>query len=360
MRRCSYFPRCGGCQLQDLTYEEQLNTKIDKIKEIFKRNPDRVSRSPRRWYYRNRMDYVVGTGQRVGLRRKGKWYSCIDIKNCYLLSRESNRIKDAFRDFIKEKGIEPWDLRKHTGEIRYIVIREGKFTGERLVTLIATKLHENFSLFFNEIKDHVTSCYIGINDTKTDLSFGKENIHITGEKYIQEKILNNLYLISPNSFFQANPYAAKVLLEQVVELLEPEGDVYDLYCGSGFFTIELAKHAKVTGVECSKESVELFAKNLELNSVNAEIINKPVEELDRIPAQSVVIDPPRAGLHKRALKLLIESLPVKIVYVSCNPKTQKRDIDILLENGYSLKKLFMIDQFPQTRHIETIALLKTK
>ena len=370
---CPHFGKCGGCQMQDKPYNEQFEWKINQVYKIFFREPDEAYPSPRIWYYRNRMDYVVGPGYKVGLKERGKWWAYVDLKECYLMSPEANEIKNIFREFIREKRWIPWDTVKHKGFARYIVIREGKFTNQRMVIAVTYKPKDpektkkellEFKEMLDERKIKVDSLYLGINPTWADVSYSYEKYLVFGKEYIEEEILGNKYLISPNSFFQTNSYTAEILLEKAIELLDLKGDeiVYDLYAGAGFFSVEIAKNAKkVVGVEIERDSIELFKKNFEINGLNNyEIIEKKVEELKEIKADKVIIDPPRAGMHPKAVRMLIRSKPKHIVYVSCNPKTQYRDIRQLQKVGYELEYLVMIDQFPHTIHVEAIALLKLK
>ncbi len=365
--RCRYFGVCGGCQLQDMPYGEQVEWKVGQISEIFGREPDEVHESPRTFYYRNRMDYAVGPGCVVGLKERGKWWSYVDIHECLLMSPEADELKNIFREFIRSRGLEPWDTRRHTGLVRYIVIREGKFTGERMVTIVTYRSSEDHSRtfleFLQEASDRgvrVSTLYWGVNPTVADVSVSKELRLLHGGPYLRERLLGNTYLISPNTFFQSNSYTAEILLDRAVRLLEAEGGVvYDLYSGVGTFSVEVGRRAFVVCVESDPEAVELLRENMRLNGVSEyKAINARVEDMGLVEADAVLIDPPRAGMHPRAVRALLRSRPRRIVYVSCNPKTQVRDIRPLLKSGYELTYLVFIDQFPQTVHMETIALLE--
>ena len=367
MLLCRHYGKCGGCQLQNLSYKEQLERKVEKVINLFKLEPEETIPSPKIYYYRNRMDWVVGPEYKVGLKEKGKWWAYVDIEECLLQSEESNIIRNKFREFIKEKNLEPWDTVKHKGFVRYIVIREGKFTNERMVTIITYKTedlnyYKNLWLeFFEEIKDFVTSFYWGINPTFGDVSYAYEKYHLCGNLYLKEKLLDNFYLIGPNSFFQPNSYTAEILLKKVIEFLEPKENeiIYDLYSGVGTFSIEIAKYAKeVISIDSEPETEELFYKNCEINGIkNCKFILKRAENINKLSANKVVLDPPRSGLHPKVIKLLGKSYIKRIIYVSCNPETQIRDIKQLEKFGYKLERYILIDQFPHTIHIESIAIL---
>jgi len=361
---CKHFNKCGGCQIQNLSYEEQLSLKVNEVIDIFKKEPEEIIPSPKIFYYRNRMDWAVGRNYEVGLKEFGKWWEYVDIYECLLQSQESNYIRNEFRNFIKEKSLEPWDNIKHKGLVRYLIVREGKFTNERMIIILLSRLEskEVFLEFLERVKNKITSAYIGINSEISDVSYSYEKYLIYGNKYLREKILDNVYYILPNSFFQPNSYILPTMIKKVVEFLEPKENetIYDLYSGIGTFSIEIAKYSKkVIGVDIEKETEELFYKNSVENNVNnTEFILSKVEDLNEIKADKIVLDPPRSGAHPRVIRLIGNSEAKKIVYVSCNPKTQYRDIKMLERFGYSLEKYILIDQFPHTFHIESLAVLE--
>ncbi|BFI73031.1 SAM-dependent methyltransferase [Nanoarchaeota archaeon] len=365
---CKYFGKCGGCQIQNLSYDKQIEFKVNKFIEIFKREPDEIIKSPKIFYYRNRMDYAVGKNYEVGLKEYGKWYAYVNIDECLLQSEESNIIRNKFREFIINKKLDPWDTVNHKGFVRYIVIREGKFTNERMVNIITYKTenleyYKNLFLeFYDEIKNYANSFYWTINDKIADVSYGDINYNLAGDKYIKEKALDNYYYISTNSFYQPNSYTAEILLKYVGDFIEPKENeiIYDLYSGSGFYSIEVVKYSNyVYAIDNNKENEEMFKLNKGINNVKGvKFLLKNVEDMEKISADKIIIDPPRPGIHKKAMKKIIESNAKRIVYVSCYPETQKRDIDILInKGGYKLDKIILIDQFPHTYHMETIALL---
>jgi len=361
---CKHFNKCGGCQIQNLSYEEQLSLKVNEVIDIFKKEPEEIIPSPKIFYYRNRMDWVVGRNYEVGLKEFGKWWEYVDIYECFLQSKESDYIRNEFRNFIREKGLEPWDNINHRGLVRYLIVREGKFTNERMIIILLSRLEnkELFLEFLERIKDKITSAYIGINPEISDVSYSHEKHLIYGDKYLREKVLDNVYYILPNSFFQPNSYTLPIMIKRVIEFLDPKENeiIYDLYSGIGTFSIEIAKYSKkVIGIDMEKETEELFYKNSLENGVNnTEFILSKVEDLNEIKADKIVLDPPRSGVHPKVIKLLGNSGAKRIVYVSCNPKTQYRDIKMLKRFGYFLEKYILIDQFPHTFHIESIAVLE--
>ena len=248
---CKHFGKCGGCQLQNLSYEEQLELKKKNIEFFFDRKLDDIIPSPKQFYYRNRMDYVIGEKEGnvvVGLKEKGKWWEIVDLEECFLMSKESDKIKNLFREFANNIKLPAWDLKKHKGLLRYLIIREGKFTNERMIIIntsndylnkgFSSNKKENLSeeekekekeieglfLKFLEIleenKIKVTSFIHGINNTITDISFNYQVNTLKGEKYIKESLMNYKFLIGPNSFFQTNSYTADLMVKKVNELIE--------------------------------------------------------------------------------------------------------------------------------------------
>ena len=361
---CNVFGKCGGCLFLDIPYKKQIEIKRNFLINLFNREID-VIPSPRIYYYRNRMDFSI-VDSVIGLRERKKWWKVVQTKNCLLLSRISNKILERLKEFMKEKNLKGWDFKKQKGDLRYIVIREGKFTKKRMVNIVIgnKEIFEKVKEFFKEIQDFISTGYIGINDTLSDTSYSFEKYNVFGEKYLKEKILGFEYLIGPNSFFQTNSYTCEILIQKVLDFLDPKGNeiVYDMYSGVGTFSVAIGNYVKkIVGVEVEKEAVELYKENMKINGIkNYDIMHSRVEDLNKVEGDIFIFDPPRSGINKKIIKLVNKSKPKKIIYVSCNPKTQKRDIDLLNEIGYELIDIIAIDQFPHTDHIETVALLELK
>ena len=355
---CPHYPTCGGCSIQHLSYEEQLRLKAEEVARKFGREPDEVIPSPKVWHYRNRMDYAVGPRLEVGLRRRGRWWSYVDITECLLQSEESDVIRNEFRKYLVDEGLEGYDTRRHRGLVRYLVVREGKFTGERMVAIITTKpAAGELSGFSRRINVRVDSLINGIYDGLFDTSRADRTIVIEGRDYIIEKLLDYRYMIRVNTFFQTNPHTAEIMVKIVMDEAKGFRKAYDLYSGVGTFTIPLSEVVdEVHGVELDREAVELARENSKLNGASPRFHAMRVESLPELDSELVVMDPPRAGVHPAVLKLLVRWRPKKLVYVSCNPKRQAEEV-ALLSNAYELERLIMIDQFPHTDHIESIAVM---
>lgn len=376
---CPHAGVCGGCLWQHLSYEAQLDLKRTHINQALERaeHEERIQEvipSSNTLHYRNRMDYVVGWEGSLGLKEYGSWNRYLDLKTCLLLDEETPRILEKVRQWTKTYALAPWDARKHTGLIRYCVIRLGKNTNERMVTMIVKDLsaipNEAREELIKQLSSITTSLYLGENPEITDLSSAKTLVLLHGKEYLRESVNGLQYLIHPNSFFQTNTEMAAKLQDKVLEYLGIDSPrsipdtrylILDLYCGSGFFGLACAKAgANVYGHELDAPAIELAKQNAALNNVEDRITfgTGPVEDLDwkELSPQAVIIDPPRAGLHPRALQTLLEKQPPTIVYVSCNYRRLVEELKEL-KTVYQVDKIEALDLFPQTPHVEVVARL---
>jgi len=360
---CRHFGVCGGCSFLDKPYEEQVEEKARRVEELLGVKPEEVYPSPREYYYRNRMDYVVAEGPRVGLNVRGKWWEIVDLEECLLQSPESDIIRNLFREYLKVNSIEGWNRIERRGLVRFLSIIEGKFTGERMIFVVSSRYDEKLRLqgFLDLLKSegvNVSSLILGINpEVREDARAGELRV-VIGQETIKEEILGFRYNLHPNVFFQPNPYTLEFMLKEVIEMLELKGweKVLELYSGVGTFSVVLARSAlKVVAVESDPSAVEICELNLRENKIrNVEVINERAERVS-LKYDVIVLDPPRSGLSYKLVKKLKKTKPKRLLYISCNPETQARDIRQL---GYQIKRLVAIDQFPQTPLIETMALLE--
>lgn len=371
--RCPYVGKCGGCAWQMIDYPAQLEYKRGLVNQTFQdvNLPlviEKIEPSPEIFYYRNRMDYVFGANGQLGLKVPSEWWNVLDLRTCFLLSPESVEIMERLRNWMRKHHLQPWDSRAYRGLLRYLVIREGKNTGERMITLVtsAEPFPETARADFVELlKDNVTSLYWGVNPTITDLSLANELHLLHGKPALTERINGYSYSIHPNSFFQTNSGMAARLMEVVREFAGLTGteDLLDLYCGVGFFGIALARDAKnMLGIESDHFAIDLAKENAAANGVtNATFLTGTAEMLlPKLPRQDVVIiDPPRSGLHPKVLKTLIENKPGRIVYVSCNYPALARELPTFLEH-YTITASAALDLFPHTPHVEIITRLDRK
>ncbi len=366
--KCKYFGLCGGCRFQNWDYKYQLKFKKWLIEKYFSKWNLKceildVIPSPKIFYYRNRMDYSISYDGKIGLKKYGSWKEIVDIEECFLLSEEGNKIIKIVKDIISKSNIPGWDLIKHEGLLRYLIIREGKFTKERMVYFIVGK--DDFKKL-EEIKNALisenvaTSIVYGINSSPIDVSFAKNIVFAFGNDHLKEKINDIIFHIHPNAFFQSNSYLASRLAEEVIKRARDGYRALDLYSGVGFFTLFLSKSFKeVIGIEAEEEAIKSANINAKLNEIsNVKFIAAKVEDIEKFEnVDVIIIDPPRQGMTRKARKAILNINPKRIIYVSCNPESMARDISKM--KGYKISEPIQpIDMFPQTPHIELVATLE--
>ncbi|NJE02460.1 23S rRNA (uracil(1939)-C(5))-methyltransferase RlmD [Thermococcus sp. JdF3] len=350
---CPSFGVCGGCLLQHIPYGGQVKFKAEKLSTLLGIDVE-VIPSPVIYGHRNRIDVVISTNG-IGFRRRGTWWDAVDIEWCPVFGESSRRVLRSLREFIEDHTPSLYEIRKNEGFLRYIVIREGKFTGELMVNLVTSEgsLPESFPDYFG----YADSVYWSVNRTPSDVSYG-EIERFWGSEFIRERLDDVTYLIHPNSFFQTNSHQAVTLVRKVAELVDGER-VLDLYSGVGTFGIYLAKRGfSVEGIEVNPFAVEMANRNAGLNGVDATFRvgqDRDVENLSEY--DTIIVDPPRAGLHPKLIRKILKDKPQSIVYVSCNPRTLRANLDELA-GVYSLEGAVGIDMFPHTPHVETVVKLK--
>jgi len=368
---CPHAGTCGGCAWQHIDYAHQLELKRGLINDALReggieREIAAVEPCPQKFHYRNRMDYCVGPEGQVGLKEPGRWNSYVDLDTCLLLSPGAVELMHAFKGWMRENHVEPWNAFKYTGYLRYLVIREGKNTGERLATVVT---HEGQLPAADDLARRLapfaTTIYHGINPEITDLSVSSRLELLHGEPQLTESVRGKKYMIHPDSFFQTNTIMAERLLARVAGHIAATGarTVLDLYCGVGFFSIGIADAvSEVFGVELDEKAISMAERNAQPSgATNAKFVSAAAESLiwkDRRP-DAVIVDPPRAGLHPKVIATLLEEQPAHIIYVSCNYMSFVRDWARLSER-YEIADLAALDLFPHSPHVETVALLKAR
>ncbi len=364
---CPHAGSCGGCAWQHVAYERQLREKrgaVEKTLSAVGVTATSISPATERFHHRNRMDYVFGPGGELGLKQPGRWDAHLDLSTCLLLSPDGFEVVKRVRDWAHAHAIQPWDNKAHLGFLRYLVIREGKETGERLAMLVtADGPLEKERELVEALSPLCTSIVHGINPTVTDLSIAQTLRPLKGEALLREKVGGVTYRIHPNAFFQTNTRMAGVLLEHVRALVKSgtHARLLDLYCGGGFFSLALAKDVEsALGVELDAQAINQAEATAEENGIGnvryraeaAEALSWETENPD-----VVIVDPPRSGLHPKVRKTLLEKLPPRIIYVSCGYKALATDLAELLK-AYKAEPAACIDLFPHTPHIETVVELK--
>jgi len=379
---CEHFEYCGGCRWQNLEYSIQKKYKEDQLREALIHignipNPpvEPIIGAHKIYYYRNKMEFSFHAGENnktlLGLHKAGRFQDVFQLAKCHLQSECSNDIVNFVRDRSIELGLPPYHIRKHEGYLRFLVIREGKFTGQMLVNIVTgAGEYEDIKKLGREIGrkfENVISVSHTVNSQKANVAKGEKELVLYGADHICERLGEKEFRISANSFFQTNSYQTKRLYDLVVEFAEPDklDRMIDLYTGTGTIAIYLASLVKyVEGIDSVPESIEDAKINARLNNAaDCDFIVADVEEfLKQVVNEGnrydlMIIDPPRAGCHPRALKSILLIRPRKIVYISCNPATLARDIAELSQGGYRLDKSIPIDLFPHTYHIEAVCRL---
>jgi 23S rRNA (uracil-5-)-methyltransferase RumA len=346
---CPYFGTCGGCLFQHLSYDDQLHFKKEQLASLssfISEDAVEVIPCPVQYEHKNRMDFVI-TPDGIGFRERGKWWKVVDVSSCVVMGEGAKKALASLRRFMKEKELAGHDLRSHKGFLRYMVVREGKNTGETMIVLLTDEgeLPDPTSYF------DVESIYWCMNTTLSDDSRGEPVKH-WGEEYLKEEIHGVTYLIHPNSFFQTNTAQAEKLISTVCECVSGES-VLDFYCGVGTFALALAKDGKkVCGVEQNAFAIEMARKTAEYNKLDAVFSVGDDKEPGILEGyDTVIVDPPRCGLHKNMIRALLRDKPSCVVYVSCNPTSLEKDLREL-SSLYTVEKIVGVDMFPQTAHVD--------
>ncbi|RPK07955.1 23S rRNA (uracil(1939)-C(5))-methyltransferase RlmD [Priestia endophytica] len=380
---CPVYKQCGGCQLQHLKYEAQLDYKTKQVKEVLARlgnikdvtvHPTLGMEDP--WNYRNKAQVPVGEseGGLVAGFYKQRSHDIIDIERCMIQQEQNDDVVQAVREICSKYGIRAYDETKHKGTLRHVMVRYGATTGEQMVVLVTrTKELPNKNKVIEELRarlPQLKSIVQNVNLKKTNVIMGDETTVLWGEEYIYDNIGDIKFAISARSFYQVNPTQTKVLYDKALEYadLQGEEEVIDAYCGIGTISLFLAQKAKkVYGVEIVPEAIEDAKRNAELNGItNAEFEAGKAEEVipawykKGISADTLVVDPPRKGCDEALLNTIIDMKPNRVVYVSCNPGTLARDLQVLEEGGYKTVEVQPVDMFPHTTHVECCALLVRK
>ncbi len=383
---CRHFGACGGCKPQDIEYSVQLERKRAGLAELFSpfwQGAVKVNPSPSCRHYRNKMEFSFvhqvasknedGTlffANTFGLKLAGRWDKALDLEECGIFSEKAAALFKAVREWAVASGEEFYDLRRHTGSLRQLLVREGKNTGDALVVLYTAKPLPDLKPFILAIEAAYPQAGIfwGLNDGLGDVALAKDLQHLQGPEFLRETLPldgNNIEArISPRSFFQTNTNAAALiysLARRYAEKLRPQV-IYDLYGGAGMFSLACRDYAqKCVCVECVPDSVADGKANAGLNGAEIEFHVATTEDFLKSPppdlsASLCIIDPPRCGLHPKALSALVKNPPANLLYVSCNPKALERDLKELIQS-YKIEFIEGFDLFPHTPHVETVAAL---
>ncbi len=413
-RACSIFGACGGCSYHTLPYETQLVIKSDQVKRLLdgvceSYEYEGILGSPIEWEYRNKMEYTFGDAEKggpltLGFHKRDSFHDVLTAADCAIADKDFSRILSCVLDFSRENGFDYYHMYKHQGFLRHLVVRKAKRTGEILVDIVTTSqvpavinaveafgdtVHPLRKSGFentgetseDDVTDYILMSLVkrlltlklegtitGIlhtrNDSLSDAVINEETKVLYGKDSITEELLGLRFRVSAFSFFQTNSYGAEVLYSKVREYAGDTRNkrIYDLYSGTGTIAQILAPVAgEVTGVEIVEEAVKAARENAALNGLDncsfiAGDVLKVVEELDKKP-DIIILDPPRDGIHPKALDKIIEFGVDRIIYVSCKPTSLVRDLHVLQERGYRVEKACAVDMFPQTVHVECVVLI---
>ncbi len=378
---CPIYHQCGGCQLQHMTYEGQLQHKRQIVADALARigklegvpvHPTLGMDEP--WKYRNKSQVPVGwvDGRMVAGFYAPRTHEIIDMQGCLIQHPYSDEIVNTTKRILNELGIRPYDEKGHRGLVRHIVARVGYHTKETMVVLV-TKEREipHKHKLIEQLREwipHLVSIIQNINPSITNVIFGQETVTLWGKDTIEDRIGDIRFSISARSFFQVNPVQTKVLYDKALEYARLNGDetVIDAYCGIGTISLFLSQQAKrVIGVEVVADAIEDAKINAELNGIEnveflvgqAEQVIPELFEARGLRPDVVVVDPPRKGLEEALLQTIVDMQPERVVYVSCNPSTLARDLRYLEDRGYKTQEVQPVDMFPQTFHVESISSL---
>ena len=384
---CPHFGLCGGCTYISLPYKEQLSIKEGQVKRLLdsvlcrQQEPwifEGIKASPVQFGYRNKMEFSFGDEVKdgplsLGMHKRGSFYDIVSVTDCQIVDADYRAILTYTRDYFEKEGLPFYHRLRHEGFLRHLLVRKAARTGEILVALVTTSqaMPDLKPWMGGLLKLRLEGNFAGIlhiiNDSVADVVKSDETRILYGQDYFYEELLGLKFKISTFSFFQTNSLSAEVLYETareyVGDLNGADKIVYDLYSGTGTIAQLMAPVAKkVIGVEIVEEAVEAAKKNAELNGLhNCEFIAGDVlKVLDTIEEKPdmIILDPPRDGIHPKALTKIIGYGIEKLVYISCKPTSLVRDLETFLDSGYVVEKAVAVDQFPWTTGIETIAILK--
>ncbi|MBR5260923.1 MAG: 23S rRNA (uracil(1939)-C(5))-methyltransferase RlmD [Oscillospiraceae bacterium] len=375
--RCPLYKKCGGCQLQNLSYEEQLSYKQVKVIRLLGQftHVDEIIGMKNPTHYRNKVQAAFGTDRRGNVISgvyQSSTHKIVPVEKCMIEDEKADEIIGTIRKLMPSFKMKSYDENRGTGLIRHVLIKRGFKSGQIMVVIVTAKpMFPSRRAFVNPLLQRhpeITTVIHNVNDGFTSLVLGKHSEVVYGDGKIEEQLLGCTFRISPSAFYQINPAQTEVLYSKAMEFAELSGKetVIDAYCGTGTIGIIAAKTAgNVIGVELNKDAVRDARENARLNNIeNIRFIAADAGEfmvdmaMAGNKADVVIMDPPRAGSDKKFLTSVMTLAPKRIVYVSCNPETLARDLKTLTARGkYIVKKIQPVDMFPHTNHVECVVQL---
>jgi 23S rRNA (uracil-5-)-methyltransferase RumA len=376
---CPSFGLCGGCSFQNTSYENQTKYKQKYISELLSFAGIKISKiltSPQIWYYRNKMEFSFFNNKDIadlGLHCKGMFSRYVSVPPCFIADKDFLQAVETVKRFVNENNFTTYNNKTHEGFFRHLVLRKAGNNNQFLINVITNDVGSrsvSLELLIKELADFSCSVYLTFNGRKSDAVLVDRLTLMCGKPFITERLnigeKDYFFDISPFSFFQTNSKATEILCNEILRLLNPSKStvLLDLYCGTGVIGISMAHNVKkVIGVERIEQTIDNAKKNALTNNVfNAEFHASDAEDWvkeNKSGFDVVVVDPPRGGLAKDIIKFLLESKAKRIIYVSCNPSTLARDLQLITESGKcKIKEITPVDMFPQTYHVETVVLLE--
>lgn len=381
---CPHFEICGGCTYQNLSYDQQLKMKETQVKELM----DEVITEPYIYEgikgssitteYRNKMEFSFGDEYKggplaLGMHRRGNFYDIVSVPECQIIDNDYRQILTTTLEYFQSTGDVFFHKMSHEGFLRHLLVRKGTKTGEILIDLVTSsqsKLIEaewKNKLLGLELDGEIVGILHTTNDSLSDVVKDEGTEILYGRDYFYEELLDLRFKITPFSFFQTNSLSAEVLYDTARTFVGETTDktIFDLYSGTGTIAQILAPVAKrIVGVEIVEEAVVAAKENAKLNGLSncyfhAGDVLKVIDDLQETP-DLIVLDPPRDGIHPKALTKIIDFGVDRIIYVSCKPTSLARDLVVFQERGYKVERVVAVDQFPMTVHVETICLLERK
>ncbi|NLY71022.1 MAG: 23S rRNA (uracil(1939)-C(5))-methyltransferase RlmD [Clostridiales bacterium] len=385
LEKCKHSNDCGGCIYQGVPYQEQLELKAKLVLNLLKENNityDRflgIEGSPKQFRYRNKMEYTFGDEEKggemtLGLHKLGRFMSIITTDQCQLVDDDFNKVLRKTLSFCKEKGYPFYHKKTHKGLMRHLVLRKGENTKELLINIITTTQAEfDREAYVKAIEEielenlHIVGILHTENDRLSDAVNCDRMTILKGRDYYNEELLGLTFKVSAFSFFQPNVLATEKIYTEAISMIDDLNGktVFDLYSGTGTISQAIARSAKqVIGIEIVEEAVEAAKENAKINGLDnckfiAGDVLKVLDEIEEKP-DCIVMDPPRSGIVPKALNKILKYGVNQTVYVSCNPKTMAQNLATAIEQGYKVNSVKVFDNFPNTKHVETVALMSKK
>lgn len=378
LKKCPVSELCGGCQLQHLDYNQQLDFKQHKMDELFAgiMKPENIIGANDPYYYRNKVQVAFGFNHKKVIcgNYVESTHHIVEIKDCQLANKEANNIIATIKELAISFKIPIFDEFNYRGCLRHVMIRLSENTGQIMVILVTGSYvfprKNDFIKVLLKKHPQITTVVQSINNRHTSMVLGDKFIVCYGKGYIEDNLNGLIFRISPASFYQVNSKQTVKLYNCAINLadLKPNDIVIDAYCGTGTIGLSLASRvSKVIGVELNKEAIKDAKINAKINNItNAEFIcddaGKYMQHLayNKQKVDVVIMDPPRAGSDEKFLSSVLKLKPKKVVYISCNPYTQKQNIRYLMKYGYKVNNIQPVDMFPFTEHVENISVLYRK